>query len=72
MAKKEYELVIKTIEGLFSKESYKSVDEGIRIVKEENDQKLGCFKKSARIFNTMINLNKKQMTIYDYPTMFIP
>ena len=49
MAKKEYELVIKTIEGLFSKESYESVDEGIRIVKEENDQKLGCFKKSAGI-----------------------
>ena len=28
MAKKEYELVIKTIEDLFSKESYESVDEG--------------------------------------------
>ena len=37
MAKKEYELVIKTIEDLFSKESYESIDEGIRIVKEEND-----------------------------------
>lgn len=37
MPKKEFNQVIKTIEDLFSKESYESVDEGIRIVNEEND-----------------------------------
>jgi Leucine-rich repeat (LRR) protein len=40
MPKKEFNQVIKTIEDLFSKESYESVDEGIRIVKEENDPRI--------------------------------
>lgn len=40
MPKKEFDQVIKTIEDLFSKESYESVDEGIRIVKEENDPRI--------------------------------
>jgi len=40
MAKKEFNQVIKTIEGLFSKESYESVDQGIRIIKEENDPRI--------------------------------